>query len=233
MRNIKLTIEYDGTNYFGWQTQRDKRTVQETIEKALKKLFKENIKIAGSGRTDAGVHATGQAANFKIRHSISADNLQKALNSNLPKDIVIIDVKEAGRNFHSRFNAKSKVYRYTILNRIYPSALLRDKVYFYPHALSINLMRRQARYFLGKHDFKPFCNSRSGVKDTARTVKLINIKRDKQGFIRIDIEADGFLYNMARKIVGTLIEAGRGKKNMDKAGPTAPAKGLCLLEVKY
>jgi len=222
MRNIKLTIEYDGTAYAGWQTQKNSKTVQQTIEDALRKLFKERIKIIGSGRTDAGVHALGQVANFSIKHAISTDNLQKALNSNLPKDIVVTSIKETGKNFHSRFDVKAKVYRYTILNRAYPSALLKDRVYFYPHKLDINLMKKMAKSLLGRHDFKRFCNSASITKDTVRTIKRIDIKRTKDGLVYIDIEADGFLYNMVRRIVGSLVN-----------GSTAPARGLCLIEVKY
>ncbi len=141
MRNIKLTIEYDGTNYAGWQCQKSKvKTIQETIEKALQRILGEKIKVIGSGRTDAGVHALGQVANFKTNSTMPVGKLQKALNSSLPDDIVIAKIEEVGLDFHSRFDAKSKVYRYTILNRAYPSALLKNSVYFYPHTLNIKLM---------------------------------------------------------------------------------------------
>jgi tRNA pseudouridine38-40 synthase len=259
LRNIKLTIEYDGTDYSGWQIQnkRKERTIQEAIEKTLRKILQDKIKLIGAGRTDAGVHAKAQVANFKTNSKLSLGKLQKALNGELPEDISIVKAEEKGLNFHSRFNAKSKVYRYIILNRAYPSALLRNTVYFYSYTLNIQLMRQGAAHLLGKHDFKSFCVSASSAKNTVRTIKRINIKKmpydlrpgihdlNKGFLICIDIEADGFLYNMTRNIVGTLLEIGRGKLAPDSlketlmscdrrlAGPTAPAKGLCLMQVKY
>ncbi len=265
MRNIKLEIEYDGTNYCGWQIQSCtsyivyRISIQETLEKILSKILQEKIKVIGSGRTDAGVHALAQVANFKTDSSIALEKLQNGLNALLPEDISINKVEERSLDFHSRFSAKSKVYRYTILNLPSRSAILRNVVYFYPYSLDINLMRKQARYLLGKHDFRSFCASKSGVKDTIRTIKKISIRKicyplslpcRQAGAIRypllvIDIEANGFLYNMVRNIVGTLIEIGRGKisqgsikkilysRDRTLAGPTAPARGLCLVEVKY
>ena len=260
MRNIKLTLEYDGTNYAGWQVQNKKhRTLQETLEKALQKILQKRIKIIGSGRTDAGVHANAQVANFKIDSSIAIEKLQKALNAVLPDDISVIKTEEAGLDFHSRFSAKSKVYRYTILNRPSRSAILRDTAYFFPYPLNLKLMRKETRVLLGRHNFKsfqaadkpvrqwfgfPYSQSHKKERDATRTIKNLKITRDKD-FIYIDIEADGFLYNMVRNIVGTLIEIGRGKltqgstkkilltRNRKFAGPTVPAKGLCLLKVKY
>jgi len=245
MRNIKLTLEYDGTNYAGWQVQNKKhRTLQETLEKALQKILQKRIKIIGSGRTDAGVHANAQVANFKIDSSIAIEKLQKALNAVLPDDISVIKTEEAGLDFHSRFSAKSKVYRYTILNRPSRSAILRDTAYFFPYPLNLKLMRKEARVLLGRHNFKSFQAADKKERDVTRTIKNLKITRDKD-FIYIDIEADGFLYNMVRNIVGTLIEIGRGKltqgstkkilltRNRKFAGPTVPAKGLCLLKVKY
>lgn len=256
MRNLKLTIEYDGTNYCGWQiqagTQSNKRqthTIQEVIEKALQRILQEKVRLIGSGRTDAGVHALAQVANFKTRSSVSTRKLQQALNSLLPQDLVIKKIEEVALGFHSRFKARAKVYRYTILNRPYRSALFKDKVYFYPFPLNAALMRREARCLLGRHDFRSFCASGSNAKSTIRTIKEISIKKmgcsSENNFFVIEIEADGFLYNMVRNIVGTLLEIGRGKlpggslkkimcaKDRRSAGPTAPACGLCLLEVKY
>lgn len=245
MRNIKLTIEYAGTNYAGWQVQNKKyRTVQETLEKALQKVLQKRIKIIGSGRTDAGVHARAQAANFKTDSNIAIYKLQKALNTVLPDDIAVIKTEEVGLDFHSRFSAKSKVYRYTILNRPSRPAISRDTVYFFPYPLNLKLMRKDARILLGRHNFKSFQAADKKERGAVRTIKNLNITRDKD-FIYIDIEADGFLYNMVRNIVGTLIEIGRGKlpegstkkilpaRNRQLAGPAVPAKGLCLLEVKY
>jgi len=252
MRNLKIIIEYDGTAYCGWQVQNSsrKRSIQETIEKALRKILQENIKIIASGRTDAGVHARAQVANFKTKSKISTDKLQAALNGNLPKDIVITAIEEVASGFHSRFNAKSKLYRYIILNRSYPSALLKDKVYFFRYPLNVALMREEAKALLGKHDFKAFCASSSSAKDTVRRIKKIVVKSlpadSKDGSrIVIDIEANGFLYNMVRNITGALVEAGRGKfpkgslkrilagKDRKLAGPALPACGLSLVQVKY
>jgi tRNA pseudouridine38-40 synthase len=249
MRNIKLTIEYDGTDFAGWQLQPGERTVQAVIEKALAKVLGEKVRVIASGRTDSGVHAKAQAANFKTKNRIPLLNLQKALNSNLPKDIVISKIEKVDPDFHSRFDAKSKVYRYRLLNRSHRSAFLKNTVCFYPYPLDVGLMRREAKCLLGRHDFKSFCTSGTNTKDTMRTIKRIQITRQPidHGPSTIDciIEADGFLYNMARNIVGTLVEIGRGRlsagsaarilKARDRraAGPTMPARGLCLMEVKY
>ena len=265
-RNLKLEIEYDGTNYCGWQVQNCRtshvagstaKSIQEIIERAIQKILREKVRLISSGRTDAGVHAFAQVANFKTNSEIDTDKLQRALNGLLPDDIKVSKIEEADPSFHSRFSAKSKVYRYSILNRAYPSALLKNRVYFYPYPLDIKLMRRETRCLLGKHDFKSFCASGGSTKDTVRTIKRISIKKLAYGLqlkayslkdaslVAIDIEADGFLYNMVRNIVGTLIEIGRGRfargslkkilqsKNRKFAGPTVPAYGLCLLEVKY
>lgn len=259
MRNLKLTVEYDGTNYCGWQAQsrrpscaRYRRSIQETIEKVLRKILQEKIRLIASGRTDAGVHAAGQVANFKTDSYISLDKLQRALNGLLPDDISISKIGEAAFAFHSRFAAKSKLYRYSVLNCNHPCAFLRKRVYFYPHPLDIKLMRQEARCLLGRHDFKAFCAARSGAKSTIRQIKKISINKKRYALyamryplITIDIEADGFLYNMVRNIVGTLMEIGRGKfpkgslkkilysKDRKLAGPTVPAGGLCLLRVNY
>ena len=262
MRNLKITIEYDGTNYAGWQVQKNHRgqkytTIQETIEQALSQILQEKIRLIASGRTDAGVHALAQVANFKANSKIPLGKLQKALNTLLPNDIVISKAEETSFNFHSRFCAKSKIYRYVILNRNYPSALLRTSTYFYPYPLNINLMRKASRCLLGRHDFKSFCASGSNAKSTVRAIKRIVIKRlpyyllpitydlKDSPLIVIDIESDGFLYKMVRNIVGTLIEIGRGEfsrgslkkilaaKDRKMAGPAAPARGLLLVKVKY
>ncbi len=244
MRNIRLEIEYDGTNYCGWQVQRKTNSVQQTLEKTLRKILQEEIKLIASGRTDAGVHAQAQVANFKTNSSIPLTNLQRALNGLLPDDLVITGIEEARLDFHSRFDAKSKIYRYTILNRAWPCAHLRNRVYFCPYPLNIKLMQDESRILLGRHNFRSFQATGSTEKNPVRTIKKLKITPDS-AFIHIDIEADGFLYNMARSIVGTLIEVGRGKikkgdlkaillaKNRRLAGPTAPAKGLCLMKVNY
>ena len=247
MRNIKIEIEYDGTNYCGWQIQKRHqvtKSIQETIEKTLRKILQEKIRLIASGRTDAGVHAKGQVANFKTNSQIPLKKLQIALNSLLPQDITVKKIEEVNVGFHSRFNAKSKLYRYTILNNAHRNAFLRNTAYFYPYSLNLKLMRAESKVLLGQHNFKAFQASDKKGRDAIRTIKSIKVTKEK-GLIYIDIEADGFLYNMARNIVGTLIEIGRGKlrkgdlekilqsKDRRLAGPTAWARGLCLLSVKY
>ena len=263
MRNIKLQIEYDGTNYCGWQVQRkapaspagrqsgkSKASIQQTLEKALRTILQEKIKLFASGRTDAGVHALAQVANFYTKSAVSLEKLQGGLNGLLPRDIVISDVKEVPPGFNSRFWAKSKVYRYSILNRKFSSALLENKVYFLRYPLDIRLMQQASRCLKGRHDFKALCASASCAKDAIRTIKQISVRRlpdefGKKSIIAIEVEANGFVYNMVRNIAGTLIEIGRGwlprgslkqilaSRNRKLAGPTAPAQGLCLMRVKY
>lgn len=245
MFNYKLEIEYDGTNYCGWQRQSNsRRSIQETIERALQRIFQEKVRLTASGRTDAGVHAKAQVANFKSSKYVYSGKVHNALNGLLPEDIRISRVKIASPGFHSRFDAKSKIYRYTILNRPYSSALSRNAVYCYPYPLDDRLMRKEIKNIFGRHNFKSFAASDKKERNPVKTIKKATVKRDNE-LIYIDIEADGFLYNMARNIVGTLIEIGRGKmqagsikkilllRNRIFAGPTAPARGLCLLKVKY
>jgi len=250
MRNLKLEIEYDGTNYCGWQSQGNHqsrhrhKTIQETVEGSLQQILQEKIKLIASGRTDAGVHAKAQIANFKTSSNMSINRLHKAINGNLPADITISRIEKVSPDFHSRFCAKSKLYRYTILNRLYPSALLRERAYFYPYPLNIKLMQRESKILLGRHNFSSFQASQAKERNPVKTIKKIRLIKDK-GLIYIDIEADGFLYNMVRSIVGTLIEIGRLRfpegslkrillsQDRKLAGPTVPAKGLCLIKVKY
>lgn len=260
MRNIRLVIEYDGTGYAGWQIQgknqdtktprhlpsrqAGKDTIQGIIEGTLRKILQEKVKVIASGRTDAGAHALGQVANFKTYSKIPCLKLQKALNTYLPCDIVIKNVEDACLDFHSCFDAKSKIYRYAILNRAYPSAILKNRVYFLRYPLNVRLMKEASKVLLGRNNFKAFQASGSTVKDSTRTIKKLKISK-KNDLINFEIEADGFLYNMVRNIVGTLVEIGRGKfpadtlkkilmsRNRRLAGPTLPACGLFLLEVKY
>ena len=244
MRNILLKIEYDGTNYSGWQYQKNSNSIQETIEAALKRITGRKVRLISCGRTDSGVHAVGHVANFKTTSTISPRNVQRGLNSVLPKDIVIKEAREATLKFNSQLDAKSKLYVYTILNRLTPMAISRNYVRHIPYELDLNLMRREAECLIGKHDFKSFQAADNRKRLSVRTIKRLEIEK-KGDLIKIKVESDGFLYKMVRNIVGTLIEIGRDKfkpgimkkilkaKNRKFAGPTAPAKGLCLVEVKY
>lgn len=261
LRNIKLTIEYDGTCFNGWQTQtarvkreratqKPQRTVQEEMEKALKKIFKQALKLIGSGRTDSGVHALGQVANFQTQSLMSLGEIQNALNANLPDDIAIIKAEDVPLDFHAQYSVKSKTYRYTILNRSARCAQQKNFCLFYPYKLNVRAMKEEAQSLLGRKDFKSFTASdpakrRSGKKeDTIRTIKRLIITK-KGANLTVDIEANGFLYKMVRNIVGTLLEVGNGKlakgsikkilskKNRNAAGTTAKPKGLTLLKVQY
>ncbi|MFA6129930.1 MAG: tRNA pseudouridine(38-40) synthase TruA [Candidatus Omnitrophota bacterium] len=253
MFNFKLEIEYDGTHYHGWQVQNNtkasagyqpSKTIQHVLEQVLKKVLQENIKLIVAGRTDSGVHALSQVANFKSLSKMPLQRMRWALNCLLPEDIKVTRISKADTDFNSRFCAKSKVYRYTILNRKYSSPLLANRVYFFHHPLDIRLMRSEAKALLGRHNFKSFQAAEARYRNPVRTIKRIKITRDK-GLLHIEIEADSFLYNMVRNIAGTLLEIGRGrfpKGSMNKilksgnrklAGPALPAKGLCLVKVKY
>lgn len=248
MRNIKLIIEYDGSGFNGWQAQRFKgkrlKTIQEEIEKAGKKLFGKKISLTGSSRTDAGVHAKAQAANFRIDSNFPLNKIKNGLNSFLTRRISIISAEEVSLRFHSRFDSKGKLYKYTILNRRTRSPLLEKYAVFVPYDLDIIAMKKAAGYLIGKKDFKSFQTSDKKEKDSVRVIKKIEII-SRPPVVEICIQANGFLYNMARAIAGTLIEVGRGRfkpekvkeilkeKHRPSAGQTAPAKGLCLEEVFY
>jgi len=253
MHNFKLEIEYDGSHYYGWQGQngikakvKDQatKTIQYVLEKVLKKILQENIKLTVAGRTDSGVHALAQVANFKSKTTILLNKLRWGLNCLLPEDIKVTSIKKVPLDFNSRFCAKSKVYRYTILNRKYSSPLLANRVYFFHHHLNLGLMRKEAKVLVGKHNFKSFQATDDVQRNPMRTIKRIKITKNKN-LLHIDIEADSFLYNMVRNITGTLVEIGRGKfpegsmqrilksSNRRLAGPRLPAKGLCLIRVKY
>lgn len=251
MRNIKITIEYDGTNYKGWQIQQARpgeigteKTIQGVIERVLSGILQDEIRIIGAGRTDAGVHALGQVANFKTKSKMPMAVMQRALNALLPKDIVIVDIEEVHPDFNARYDARSKTYRYQILNRDYSTAFDRLYQYHFPYKLDVRLMAREARILVGRKDFKSFQAADKRERMSVRNIRRISIRKDGPA-INIDIEANGFLYNMVRNIVGTLIEIGRGKfapgsmkrilraRDRTLAGPTAPAKGLCLVRVRY
>lgn len=245
MRNIKLTIEYDGSNYFGWQRQPQGATIQEVLEGALEKITGDRVTVVGSGRTDSGVHALAQVANFKTESKMTSFQLQNALNSLLPKDIVIKRAEDVDLNFHSQFSARSKVYTYMILNRGYPSALERLRAWFIRDHLNLSRMEEAARTVIGEHDFRGFALSKLNVKTTMRRVLSAELNEKPDGRIEFEIEATGFLKGMVRLIVGTLVQVGKGRitpedfRRILESGEktnfaiTAPARGLFLKEIRY
>lgn len=244
MRNIRLTIQYDGTNYSGWQSQTNSIAIQDIIEKAILKVLGERLRIMGAARTDAGVHAAGQIANFKTGSLLPVKNIKDGLNRNLPSDIVIKKAEDVNAAFHSQFNARRKLYRYSVSQENPIPPFYKDFVTRIPYNLNIRLMKKEAKALLGRHDFMSFQGSNSKRSSTIRRIYRIDIKRSGE-VMHLDIEADGFLYNMARTIAGTLINAGRGSikrgaikkiligKDRALAGKTAPAKGLSLIKVIY
>ncbi len=244
MRNIKLTIEYDGTEFHGWQKQPLQRTIQEEIEKAISKITKENINIIGAGRTDRGVHAKGQTANFYTFAKIPASKFKLAINSVLPREITVSESEEVDEGFHSRYSATGKEYSYLIYNNRVRTSLLRNYSYHIPYEIDINKMKNASNDFIGTYDFRSFMSTGSGVKDTVRRIDSLTIKKENN-IVKISVKGNGFLYNMVRIIVGTLVDIGRGKleedkicyiiqsKNREHAGHTAPPQGLYLEKVFF
>jgi tRNA pseudouridine38-40 synthase len=242
VRNIKLQIEYDGTNFYGWQIQPKLRTVQGEIQEKLKTILKHQISLVGSGRTDVGVHALGQVANFKTENQLETESIMKGLNGILPDDVMIKKAEEVDLDFNSRFSATSRAYRYRIhLGR---TAILRNYLWQVLYSLNFENMLDATEHALGEQDFSSFC-----VADSAKDNNLCNVISatwKKAGSeLTFQIEANRFLHTMVRSLVGTLVEVGRGyfsvsdfvnlmkAKDRKKAGPTAPACGLYLVEVKY
>ncbi len=244
VRNIKLTISYDGLNYSGWQSQRDKRTIEGELERALGELTGVFIKVDGASRTDAGVSALGQVANFFIDSPIPTENFVKALNDRLPKDIVVTEAVEANQTFDASGSAKSKLYRYTIFTGKKRNVLKTRNCWHRPAALDVAAMDAAAKMLIGKKDFKSFASAADKRENPIRTVMQCEVTQQDK-WVYIDIEADRFLYNMVRNIVGTLVEVGLGRLTPEKirqileakdrtaAGPIAPAQGLCLMWIKY
>ncbi|MBS3758569.1 MAG: tRNA pseudouridine(38-40) synthase TruA [Desulfobacterales bacterium] len=243
--NLKLTIEYDGTAYHGWQKQKNARTVQETIESAVSIMVKAPVRLIGSGRTDAGVHALAQVANFHCEAEIPPKAFVAGLNSLLPDDIVIRSCEAVDERFHSQYNAKLKTYRYRILNAPLPPAICRQYVWFIPATLDISAMQEAAKHLIGTHDFTSFEASGSPRSHSTRTVHDARIFTQPEAIICFEITANGFLRFMVRNIIGTLVDVGIGKispegfrqirlsRNRDFAGKTAPARGLFLVQVIY
>lgn len=244
MKRIKLTIAYDGTNYCGWQVQPNGITIEEVINKALRKLTGEEITVIGASRTDSGVHAMGNVAVFDTDTTIPAEKIAVALNQRLPEDIVIVKSEEVHPDFHPRYCDCSKTYEYHIINTRIPNPTKRLTNYFVSYILDIDKMRKAASYLVGEHDFVSFCNVRTDVESTVRCITELEILKCGEE-ITIRITGNGFLYNMVRIIVGTLIRVGRGfyepekvkeileAKDRKAAGVTAPARGLMLMRIEY
>ena len=244
MRNIKITIEYDGKDFNGWQKQPNKLNIQGEIERAIENITGEKVELIASGRTDAGVHAMGQVANFKTSSNISIEKIPIAINSQVKNSIRIQKAEEVDEKFHSRYNCKKKTYRYVIDNSKYGSAIYRNISYHTPMKLNVNEMKKAIKYFEGEHDFKAFKSSGTSSKSSVRTIYSANIVTEGTS-IGIDLTGNGFLYNMVRIIVGTLVDVGLGKikaddipkiiesKDRTKAGKTLPPQGLMLLSVEY
>lgn len=245
MTNYKILVTYDGTRYKGWQRLGDSdQTVQGKIEDVLTKMTLEPVEVIGSGRTDAGVHATGQIANFKLVDELSASEIKEYLYRYLPDDIVVKKVQKVDDKFHSRFNAESKMYTYKIWNNHQHDPMNRKYTLHVQEGLNIEVMEKACEYFIGKYDFSAFTTAKSKKKSMVRDIKSINIVKEGS-LVYITVEADGFLHKMVRKIVGTLLEVGLGRmklnvvpeiisqKDRSKSAPIAPPHGLYLTSVKY
>ena len=255
MRNFRMILQYEGTRYQGWQRQESTdNTIQGKLEAVLSKMTGQKIEIQGAGRTDAGVHAFGQVANFHADTGMTEVEIQDYLNRYLPEDIAVISLKEVAERFHSRLNATGKTYCYRVINSDVPHVFDRRYVHVIEQKLDVEAMQKAARYLIGTHDFKAFTSNKRGKKSTVRTMESIQIERvtsfsmgmsRKADEIRFLYSGNGFLYHMVRIITGTLLEVGMHKRKPEEiaeilasearecAGELAPAKGLALMEVRY
>ena len=244
--NYKITLEYDGSNYSGWQIQENtSETIQQKVEEALTKINQKEVSIIGAGRTDAGVHAAGQTANFFLDVDIPLHKIPIALNTELPADIICKKAEKVKQDFHARYDARGKKYRYRILNSNFNSVFVRNFVYNVYKKLDLEIMQKAARHFEGCHDFASFCAAGSSVDSTVREIYSLDLYTAENDEIWIDVIGNGFLYNMIRILAGTLIETGLGKRTLaemeyilqscdrNNAGFTAPAQGLTLIKVFY
>ncbi len=244
-RNIKLILEYDGARYHGWQRQKNAPTIQEALETALARLTGEAIRVMGSGRTDAGVHALGQAAHFHTASRLPLSAFINGLNSLLPLDIAVLDAAEAAPDFHARKSARAKTYAYHILNRPLRSPLHMKYTWWIAQAMNLTAMQAAAQALRGEHDFSAFQASGSSIKNPVRVVTRAEWVQQPPDLLIFTITANGFLRGMVRSLVGTMVEVGRGKRPPEdlaellqtgerrRAGPTAPPQGLFLVEVVY
>lgn len=244
MKRIKLTVAYDGTHYCGWQIQKNGITVEEVLNQTLSKFFKQDITVIGASRTDSGVHAMGNVAVFDADVTMPPDKISYAINNLLPNDIRIQQSEEVAADFHPRYCDTRKTYEYSIYNAQFPNPMVRLYSHFVYFHLDEEKMQQAANYLIGEHDFKSFCTPKEGVENTVRTIYEIKVRREGN-MVRIRINGNGFLYNMVRIIVGSLLKVGMGMfppeqmkeileaKDRTKAGHKAPACGLALLEVEY
>ena len=244
MRRIRLRVAYDGTAYCGWQVQPEVPTIEGELNQAISRLTKEEIIVIGASRTDAGVHAKGNVAAFDTESTIPADRFAYALNPLLPEDIVVVASDEVEADWHPRYCDTEKTYEYKILNSKFPDPMRRRDTYHVSFDLDLEKMREAAGYLKGEHDFKSFCSAGAQVQTTVRTIYAVNVTKEDD-MVHIRIAGNGFLYNMVRIIVGTLIEVGKGERRPEemtailesrdrtKAGATAAAQGLFLQEVEY
>ncbi len=243
-RNIRIVVEYDGGRHFGWQLQKGRPTIQGELQRALEEITGRRTLVVGAGRTDAGVHAEGQVANFHTTSDIPAEKWPEALNAHLPPEIAVVSAEEVPLGFHAQFAAKSKVYRYRILNRPTRSPFERDRAHLVKAPLDVAIMREAAARLVGTHDFRSFGSEMSRKEDTVRTIFSFEVSASGP-IIEFLVHGDGFLYNQVRAMVGTLLWVGRGKRppgwvkyvmeSRDRAvaGANVPAKGLCLVKVLY
>ncbi len=245
MQRMKMTLAYDGTAFNGYQVQPNGRTVQEEVQRALKQMHKgRTVPVTASGRTDAGVHAAGQVIHFDTPLSIPVENWTRALNTQLPADIRIVQTEVAPDDFHARYKVVRKTYQYRLLHRAASDVFRRNYAVHEPRPLNLIKIKKAAAYLVGEHDFTSFCSARSDVKDKVRTIYRIDITQDQDEIV-FTFEGSGFLYNMIRILMGTFLEVGRGQrepeelqkileaKDRNRAGKTAPPHGLYLWEVSY
>ncbi len=244
MKRVKLVVAYDGTNYCGWQVQPNAVTVEGVLNETLRNFLKEDITVIGASRTDSGVHAMGNVAVFDTESRMPAEKMSYALNQRLPEDIRIQCSEEVPLDFHPRYQECRKTYRYRVVTNEFPNPIKRLHTHFVYRELDLDKIRRAAEYLVGTHDFKSFCSVNTQVKETVRTIYYIDIKQVDDELV-IEVNGNGFLYNMVRIIAGTLLQVGMGAikpeeipgileaKDRTKAGPTAPAKGLMLVAINY
>lgn len=244
-KNIKLLLEYDGTDWHGWQVQQNARTVQGEVERALRVITRSDLRVSGASRTDAGVHARGQVCNFRTESRIPVERWPAALNSTLSPGVTVLSATEVPAEWHSRIHARGKTYSYRINTRLAPLAIDRRFAMHYPRVVDTKAMQTAATHLVGRHDFASFQAAGSAIKETVRTIHSVQIEAEGPERLLVTVSGNGFLYHMVRIIVGTLLLVGNGKLpasamphilaagDRNQAGPTAPAHGLCLEQVHY